>query len=257
MESLMESRMESKLSVQKNQGLTVKLPTKKYSIIYADPPWDYKGQLQYTTPKGPKHTHTNDHNDLTTKGAAVHYPTVPVKLMKTWDIPSICKPDCLLFMWTSSPHLDQAIDLGKAWGFDYATVAFVWDKMRPNPGFYTMSSTELCLVFKRGRIPKPRGSRNQRQYLAEKRTRHSAKPAEIRNRIKRMFPRQSKLEMFAREKTPGWDVWGNDSKVVSRLPTTNRNEKKTTKNSKSKRRSTKRRRKSTRRKRRSVRRKRR
>ena len=90
-------------------------------------------------------------------GAIRHYPTVPVSEMKTWDIASISEENCLLFMWSSSPHLDQAIQLGKSWGFRWATVAFVWDKQRLNPGFYTMSQCELCLVFRRGHIPKPRG----------------------------------------------------------------------------------------------------
>jgi len=51
-------------------------------------------------------------------------------------------------MWVTNPHLAQGIELGKAWGFEYKTVAFVWDKMVHNPGQYTMSYCELCLVFK-------------------------------------------------------------------------------------------------------------
>ena len=91
-------------------------------------------------------------------GAVRHYPTVPLDAMAQWPIDSICEADALLFLWSSNPHLDQAIDLGKAWGFSWATVAFVWNKLRTNPGFYTLSQCELCLVFKRGRIPQPRGA---------------------------------------------------------------------------------------------------
>ena len=172
-------------------------PNKKYSIIYADPPWDYKGQLQHTGSGGKE-----------SGGAIRHYPTVPVSEMKTWDVASISEKDCLLFMWSSSPHLDQAIQLGKAWGFRWATVAFVWDKQRPNPGFYTMSQCELCLVFRRGKIPKPRGARNIRQLVQVKRTRHSEKPDAVRERIEKMFPQQSKIELFARRRYPDWDAWG-------------------------------------------------
>jgi N6-adenosine-specific RNA methylase IME4 len=117
---------------------------------------------------------------------------------------------CLLFMWTSSPHLPQALELMKAWGFDYKTIAFVWEKQKTNPGYYTMSQVEICIVGKRGTIPKNRGSRNERQFLSEMRGRHSAKPAEIRNRITRMFPQHKKVELFARESTEGWAVWGNE-----------------------------------------------
>ncbi len=172
-------------------------PKKRYGIIYADPPWDYKGQLQHTGAGGKE-----------SGGAIRHYPTVPVSEMMTWDVPAISEDDCLLFMWSSSPHLDQAIQLGKAWGFRWATVAFVWDKQRPNPGFYTMSQCELCLVFRRGRIPKPRGARNIRQLVQAKRTRHSEKPAAVREGIEQMFPHQGKIELFARKRYPHWDAWG-------------------------------------------------
>jgi N6-adenosine-specific RNA methylase IME4 len=119
-------------------------------------------------------------------------------------------------MWSSSPHLDQAIDLLKAWGFKWATVGFVWDKQKVNPGFYTMSQCELCLIGKRGKIPANRGARNVRQFLSEERTKHSAKPKEIQQRITEMFPNHTKLEMFSRSKVEGWDSFGNevDSDVI-------------------------------------------
>ena len=173
------------------------LPRGRFDILYADPPWDYKGQLQH-----------NGAGGRDTGGAIRHYPTATAAQMSGWPVDSIAAENSLLFMWSSSPHLDQAIELGKAWGFQWATVAFVWDKQKVNPGFYTMSQCELCLVFKRGKIPSPRGARNQRQFLTAMRGRHSAKPAEVRRRIAAMFPKQRKLEMFARKNTPGWTAWG-------------------------------------------------
>jgi N6-adenosine-specific RNA methylase IME4 len=113
-------------------------------------------------------------------------------------------------MWATSPNLDQAIELLKAWGFTYSTVGFVWEKRAINPGAYTMSSVELCLIGKKGNIPKPRGARNVRQFISELRTSHSTKPEEVRKRIEAMFPQSSKLELFARKKTDGWAVWGNE-----------------------------------------------
>lgn len=173
------------------------LPTDKYDIIYADPPWDYKGQLQHAGP-GSKDT----------GGAARHYPTVTSSELKRLDLPRIAARDCLLFLWATNPHLDQAIDLGKSWGFSWATVAFVWDKIRVNPGFYTLSQCELCLVFKRGKIPRPRGARNVRQLVQMKRGAHSTKPPEVRRRIDEMFPEQRKIELFARYWVEGWEAWG-------------------------------------------------
>jgi len=170
----------------------------RFGIIYADPPWDYKGQLQHAGP-----------GSGDSGGAVRHYPTVKLDDLKRLDVAGIAAADSLLFMWATSPHLDQAIALGKTWGFAWATVAFVWDKQRVNPGFYTMSQCELCLVFKRGKIPMPRGARNVRQLVSEPRAEHSRKPIEVRRRIEAMFPEQRKIELFARDQAaPGWNVWG-------------------------------------------------
>lgn len=170
----------------------------KFSIIYADPPWDYAGQTQIA------------HGGKCSGSAKSHYNTMKLADLKKLDVAALAEDDCLLFMWSSSPHLDQAIELMQAWGFDYSTIAFVWDKQRVNPGFYTLSQCEICIVGKRGKIPRPRGKRNVRQFISELRGRHSEKPAEIRSRIEKMFPTQTKIELFARTATPGWSVWGNE-----------------------------------------------
>lgn len=171
----------------------------RYGVIYADPPWDYKGQKQHAG------AGSGD-----TGGAIAHYSTVTLKDLKRLDVGAVCADDCILFMWATNPHLDQAIDLLKAWGFKWATVGFVWNKCRVNPGFYTMSQCELVLIGKRGKIPSPRGARNIRQYVRELRGPHSVKPAEVRRRIEQMFPEQNKLELFARVRPNGWHVWGNE-----------------------------------------------
>lgn len=181
------------------------LPNERFEIVYADPPWDYKGQLQHAG---------RDSGD--TGGATRHYRTVTLADLKRLDVQCIAARDSLLFMWATSPHLDQAVDLGKAWGFAWATVAFVWDKVRVNPGFYTMSQCELCLVFKRGRIPQPRGARNARQYVREERGHHSKKPEAVRRRIERMFPEQRRIELFARDIVPGWHAWGLEADAKRR-----------------------------------------
>ncbi|MGR4000480.1 MAG: MT-A70 family methyltransferase, partial [Alphaproteobacteria bacterium] len=138
-------------------------PARRYAILYADPPWDYKGQLQHAG------AGSGDSG-----GAVRHYPTATLREMSSWPVHALVEDDALLFLWSSSPHLDQAIALGKSWGFDWATVAFVWNKCRVNPGYYTLSQCELCLAFKRGRIPRPRGRRDVRQYLEAPRGAHSA-----------------------------------------------------------------------------------
>lgn len=170
-----------------------------YDIIYCDPPWDYKGQTQHSGKDGKG-----------TGGAINHYPVLTLDKLKLLNIQKIANKNSLLFMWTSSPHLDQAIDLMKSWGFKYTTIAFVWDKQKLNPGYYTMSQIEICLVGKMGKIPDRRGSRKERQLVSEVRKEHSTKPDAVRDRIKLMFPEHRKIELFARQKTDGWDVWGNE-----------------------------------------------
>ncbi len=193
-----------------------KLPEQKFDIIYADPPWDYDGKLQFD--KSSKSAENIDFaRNIFISSAVFKYPTLKLEQLVQIPIHRIAKDDCLLFMWTSSPHLVHAIELGNAWGFEYRTVAFVWDKMVHNPGKYTLSNCELCLVFKRGRIPTPRGARNIQQLIRSPRKKHSEKPKEVLQAIEKMFPTQERIELFARKKPVGWSVWGLE------VPT-NRNE---------------------------------
>ncbi len=185
------------------------LPDGKFQIIYADPPWDYGGKMQFDK-SSIKSENEGWKRDIFISAANFKYPTVKTKDLKRIPIDRICDDDCLLFMWVTNPHLAQGIELGTAWGFEYKTVAFVWDKMSHNPGQYTLSNCELCLVFKRGRIPRPRGARNIQQLVRAPRGAHSVKPDIVRDNIAKMFPSQRKIELFARTTTEGWDVWGLD-----------------------------------------------
>ena len=183
------------------------LPNKKYDIIYADPPWDYGGKMQFDR-SSLKKINKNYNKDIFISSASFKYPTLKLKELTKLDVKSISSPDCILFMWTTGPQFENSIILGKSWGFDYRTVAFVWDKMVHNPGQYTLSQTEFCLIFKKGKIPKPRGARNIKQLVTSKRGKHSEKPNEVIERITKMFPNQKKIELFARQNHEHWDNWG-------------------------------------------------
>ena len=176
---------------------TTPFPNKKYQIIYADPPWAYQQQLS----GGSK--------------ASNHYPTMPVDEIKALPVADLTDTNCLLFLWIGSPILDDGLAVGNAWGFKFTTVGFVWNKKKSVVGHYTLSQCELCLIFKKGSIPKPRGSRKERQLITAKAGKHSVKPLEAKSRIDRMFPEQSKIELFARpgllkNAFPKWDHWGNE-----------------------------------------------
>ena len=177
----------------------IPFPDKQYDIIYADPPWHDKGCLM--------------------SGSKIknHYSTMGIKEICKMPVQDISEKDCLLFMWTTGVNLIDSINVGEAWGFKYKTIAFNWHKQNPVVACYTMSETELCLLFKRCKIPQPRGKRNIRQFLSVKKGGHSAKPLEVKHRINEMFPTQSKIELFARPLPmqcffgdDGWDYWGNE-----------------------------------------------
>jgi N6-adenosine-specific RNA methylase IME4 len=183
------------------------LPKETYDIIYADPPWDYNGKMQYDK-TSIKTNNVGFEKNIFISSAAFKYPTLKISELNELDVEAIAADDCLLFLWTTGPHFANSIAIGQTWGFEYKTVAFVWDKQIHNPGRYTLSQTEFCLVFKRGRIPTPRGARNVRQLIQAPRGIHSEKPKEVIKGITQMFPTQKKIELFARSKYEGWDSWG-------------------------------------------------
>jgi N6-adenosine-specific RNA methylase IME4 len=179
---------------------------KKFSIIYADPPWSYENKVNLNTHREYV-SHISDEYSVMTFDDIYNLP-----------VQDISEEDCLLFLWVVSPSLLEGMETGKRWGFKYITVGFVWNKINVLPGNYTMSQCEMCLIFKKGKIPLPRGSRNEKQYIettfneviTEHRTCHSKKPNQIRNRIASMFPDQNKIELFARQQFDGWTSWGNE-----------------------------------------------
>ncbi len=207
--SIYNKKYHEKVKVNTLDDLYPVLPDKKYSVIYADPPWHYNGKMQFDK-TGNSDKNIGWKNDIFVSAATFKYPTLKTSELKNLAVPDIAENDCLLFMWSTNPHLAQAIELGNAWGFEYKTVAFVWDKMVHNPGQYTLSYCELCLLFKKGRIPQPRGARNIKQLVRQPRTKHSEKPFNIAQNIQSMFPTQQKIELFARHKNPDWDSWGLD-----------------------------------------------
>ncbi len=205
--SIYSIKAKNSTKVNPLEDLFQPLPDKKYQIIYADPPWDYGGKMQYdkTTIKS---ENENFEKDIFISAASFKYPTIKLKDLMTLPIQNIADKNCILFMWTTGPQFANSIKLGESWGFEYKTVAFVWDKMVHNPGRYTLSQTEFVLAFKKGKFPTPRGARNVRQLLKVHRQNHSEKPIEVIDGITKMFPLQDKIELFARKNYEGWDNWG-------------------------------------------------
>lgn len=205
--SIYNKKAKNSIKINPLEEIYPSMPNKKYSIIYADPPWDYGGKMQYDK-SSIKTENIGFKKDIFISSASFKYPTLTINELKNLDIKSISEDNCLLFMWTTGPQLSISIELGMFWGFEYRTIAFIWDKMIHNPGRYTLSQTELCLVFKRGKIPTPRGAKNIKQLVTAPRGNHSEKPEQIIDGITKMFPEQKKIELFARKNYLGWDNWG-------------------------------------------------
>lgn len=207
--SIYNSKAKNKNKINPLKEIYPSLPNEKYDVIYADPPWDYGGKMQYDK-TSIKKINIGFQKEIFISAANFQYPTLSLKVLKELDVKSISANNCILFLWTTGPQFANAIELGVAWGFGYKTVAFVWDKQIHNPGHYTLSQTEFVLVFKKGKFPQPRGARNVRQLISRPRRKHSEKPDGVIERITKMFPRQRKIELFARRHYDGWDSWGLD-----------------------------------------------
>jgi site-specific DNA-methyltransferase (adenine-specific) len=172
----------------------------KYNIIYADPPWSYND--------------TQKSGGTAFFGASVRY-----ELMKNSDIyklpiNEIADKDCVLFLWATSPLLPEALETIKSWGFKFKTIAFCWNKQTKNGkwvsnmGRWTMGKIEICLLGVKGHPKKI--CKNIKQLVIAERKEHSKKPEEVRKRIVDLMGNLPRVELFARQKTEGWDVFGNN-----------------------------------------------
>ncbi len=179
-------------------GNVTNLPNKKYDIIYADPPWHYQ-----TWSEGSKRNVTSKYKTMS--------------MQDIWDLPinNIASDDCVLFMWVTYPKLIDCITTIQKWGFEYKTCGFSWVKKNKisdswfwGMGYWTRANNEICLLATKGK-PK-RVSMGVHQIVDDRIRKHSQKPDCVRDRIVDLCGDKPRIELFARNTTPGWDVWGNE-----------------------------------------------
>ena len=195
------------------------LPRNHFGAIYADPPWrweswgKYRGQRKSLAPKGDR-------------SADKHYDTAETDDIAALPVADLAADDCVLFMWATWPMIDHALDLIRAWGFEYKTCAFCWTKADGRQmqmfdesikadmllGYWTRANSEPCLLATRGK-PK-RLNADVRQAIIEPRREHSRKPDCVPSRIERLVSGPY-LELFARTERPGWTAWGNQTEKFS------------------------------------------
>lgn len=176
---------------------------KKYNIIYADPPWEYKQSGSIKNSRGM---------------AKQHYKTMSTQDISKLPIRELCTDNALIFMWATFPNITEAIKLMQAWGFTYKTAAFVWVKKNKNGsnfwgmGAYTRANAEVCLLgiskkTKASEIVKSHGVHQIIESIIEQ---HSKKPDIVRDKIIELVGDLPRIELFARQHVDGWDCWGNE-----------------------------------------------
>ena len=171
---------------------------KKYEVIYADPPWKYKDK-------------SKSHGG----GAESHYPCMSINEICELPIGELAEENSVLLMWTTFPQLQEAFKVIESWGFTYKTGAFTWVKTNKDGSIYmgmgrhSRANAEICLLATKGKGV-PRNSASVKSAQLHERLRHSQKPQLFRDLILELYGDVPRVELFARQATPGWDVWGNE-----------------------------------------------
>lgn len=172
---------------------------KKYSVIYADPPWHYDAW--------------KNRNGI----AENHYNTMKIEeIIEMKDtIQKISDKNCVLFLWVTFPCLLEGLRTLHEWGFKYKTCGFTWFKRNKvsdtwffGLGHWTRANAEICLIAIKGTIKKV--SNKVSQIVDTHIEEHSRKPEIVRDRIVELVGDLPRIELFARKNADGWDCWGNE-----------------------------------------------
>lgn len=172
------------------------LPNDKFRVVYADPPWNYGNAGVIGDSDNYGH-------------AERHYPAMTIAELCAMDIKSIVEDNAVLFLWVTSPLLDECFPVIKAWGFDYKT-SFVWDKVKHNFGHYNSVRHEFLLVCTRGSCTPDEKKLYDSVISVERTEKHSEKPEEFRAIIDTLYTHGKRIELFARQRAEGWECYGNE-----------------------------------------------
>jgi N6-adenosine-specific RNA methylase IME4 len=173
---------------------------RRYSVIYADPPWQYEHAIS-TSREIEEQYPTLDTDDI----GKIQVDGVPV-VRRAAD-------DCVLFLWAPPSLVEHGLRVLRAWGFEYRTM-IVWDKEKVGMGYWVRQQAELVLIGVKGNPPTPKPADRPSSVFRAPRGKHSAKPEQFYDVIEAMYPGAARLEMFKRGVArKGWDVWGNQAQV--------------------------------------------
>ena len=169
---------------------------KKYQIIYADPPWEYGKWC------------ANLHRP-NSKDKILPYPTMSVEQICSLPVSTIADVNCELYLWTTQKYLPDAFKVIDSWGFKYKQTLIWCKKPRAGLGGQFTPTNEFLLLARKGKKPKSKRVLTTWFLVKRPHNNHSKKPDFFRNMLQEitLSPR---IELFARQKTDGWDVWGNE-----------------------------------------------
>lgn len=194
------------------------LPHHRYAAIVADPPWHFRAR-----------TALQMSNWTSRRDAEKHYPVMGVDDIAALPVRDLAAPDAHLFLWITGPLLVEGkhLQIMKAWGFKPSSVAFTWIKMKRSfdalqlrvlptlesdlhvgLGLTTRKNAEFCLLGRRGNAK--RLAKNVREIIMSPVREHSRKPDEAYARVM-AYCAGPYLDLFARQRRPGWDAWGNET----------------------------------------------
>lgn len=168
------------------------LPDGIYSLIYADPPWSFEDA---TTPE---------------RFASKEYALMTLDEIEALPVSEMAADDSALFLWCPNSKNGEAHDVIRSWGFIYKT-NFVWVKDRIGLGHYNRQRHELLLVATKGSPGTPQPADRFDSVIECPRGEHSRKPEIVYEMLEKMYPGVPKIELFARGKRPGWEVWGHEA----------------------------------------------
>jgi N6-adenosine-specific RNA methylase IME4 len=174
-------------------------------VIYVDAPWPFEAYSE----KGLQ------------RAGERYYDTMTVAKIAALPVAQLAAKNCTLFLWGVCRRLPDALEVIKAWGFEFKTVAFIWIKTTKNAkvitldgkglhwglGYTARANAEYVLYATKG-SPR-RKSVTVHSVVIAPVGEHSVKPEEVRKRIERLYGGPY-LELFARRPVEGWTTWGNE-----------------------------------------------
>jgi N6-adenosine-specific RNA methylase IME4/ParB-like chromosome segregation protein Spo0J len=191
--SMTSTTRKKKQEKKREEAATTAKLTGKFSVILADPPWEYGATTQ-------------------TGSAGQHYATMKTSEICEMSVADHTTENAVLFLWVTNPMVPDGLQVVRAWGFSYKTnIVWVKDKATTGLGNYLRGKHELLFIATRGSFV-PEKAKRPESVIVAPREEHSRKPGKVFGLIEKLYPGQKYLELFSRSKRNGWKCWGSEIK---------------------------------------------